>query len=229
MFRQTKLVLLVAIALTVGWSTAVQGSVVTNITASLNGGPVDLFQTQFVSADSTDPTPHFSLATLNVQESAVYGGEEIWWADLEITVTRDLSQPLQQIAMIAIDKDVINNTGVFWTDFHMELIPVNDPQGAVYNDSFKDDPAAVEKTGTFDMAPSMYSPRSLWWEGGTGQQGNGQQANYWMGINVDFGPNDQLLETRTFTLRQHASVPEPTSILMFGVAMIGMSRRKRTA
>ena len=197
---------------------------------------------------SSDPGAHFSLATLGIDETAgAQSGDELWWdVEVKVTVSTDM---IGQDAMIAIDKDVLNNTPYLWTDFHMTL---GQGLGANFQESdefdglfFKENPEPIEKTGFFSNPPERDepgAPDNLWWFFDPGNPdpnqasfgvAPGETPFFWLGINVPAGlfggpavGGDPTMAV--FTLRQHASIPEPSAALLFTSAgsLLVLRRRK---
>lgn len=214
---------------------------VINIEVTRFAGSLEIVNTFFLRAD--DPQAHFSLATLGVEEIAYPSTNPTgYWWDLEIKVTRATAQVGQDV-MIAIDKDVINQTPDLWTDFHMTLgrgigdgFAESDEFDFLY---FKNDPPPVEKTGSFHNPPMTdepVAPDNLWWfwdpPANPGQP-PGALSVFWMGINVPdslFGDDPTGDRTMaTFTLRQHATIPEPSSLVLAGLgagALFLLQRRR---
>ena len=221
----------------------------------------------FVPADPNNALSHLTLATLHLPEiindpsfppgsggpgdptdpnDPTDDGEFLWW-DVEIKVSVDPSQlnpntgqPNEPV-MLAIDKDVFNNTDRTWTDFHMTL---GMGLGDQFMESdefdflfFKPDPPPIEKTGAFPPAPMKMdepvAPDSLWWFAGENYPGvpPGGVPVFWLGIQI---PPEKFMPSPTgapgmavFTLRQHASVPEPTTIVLAGLALALYGARRR--
>jgi hypothetical protein len=210
---------------------------VLNIDLQGTAGDLQVTRAEFI------PIGHFSLPTIYVGEAVGDGGpntdptQNLWW-DLEIKVTAETTAA-QAGAMIAFDKDVVNQTRFRWTDYHMTLgmglgpnFMPSDPSDGLY---FKTDPAPMEKSGAFPNPP-MYDnpiePDNLWWLVDATTPGSvppgvlpGQIANFWLGIVI---PPSKFMIPPTggpamavITLRQHATIPEPTSVALVGVALVG--------
>ena len=200
---------------------------------------------------------HFDIATLDWDEIIGPGAENLvlpssgpnqvaWW-DVVIKVTRsdDAARDGRGV-MISIDKDVTNNTTRHWSDFHMTL-GRGTGAGFVESDEvdllyFKNDPAPLnEKPVTpvpnpiqaFENPPMMDEPTAadnLWWFQGGGLPGQapGTTTDYWLAINVPgslFGPGQTMA---TFTLREHASIPEPATVGLLGLAGLMLLPRRRS-
>jgi hypothetical protein len=200
------------------------------------------FQQQFIQIG------HFELPTIDVDETVSDGTPDpdprrnLWW-DLEIKVTADPTAA-EFGAMIAFDKDVRNNTRFLWTDYHMTLgmgLGPNFMESDEFDNLyFKTDPPPVEKSQPPKFAnPPMYdepnAPDNLWWFADPPAPGvkPGELAVFWLGINIP--PSKFMVDAAggpamaTITLRQHASIPEPTSLVLAGcvLAIVSMLRRRR--
>lgn len=200
--------------------------------------------------DPNNPGAHFALATLQADELVgATSLNELWW-DLEIKVTIS-SDMVGQDAMIAIDKDVLNQTPHHWTDFHMTLgRGIGEGPGGFVESSetdglfFKENPAPTEHTGFFKDPPSFDEPgapdRISWFADPNNPDPNavapgvqpGETPFFWLGITVPAaffgGPevnNDPTMAL--FTLRQHASIPEPTSLLLMAIGALAWPRRRK--
>lgn len=173
-------------------------------------------------------------------------GQVAWW-DVVVEVTRSTAAVASgQGVMISIDKDVTNNTPLRWTDFHMTVGRGVGP-GFVESDEFdglffKTDPAPRLEvppgfTDAFENPPMLDepgAPDNLWWFNGTTKpgQGPGDRTDYWLAISVPGSffpdPNSGLDPTRTrITLREHASIPEPSSALLTLAAWAAAARLLR--
>lgn len=231
--KKSHTIRLAALLLGVAAAVSISRAEVTNIEIIDTAGNLEIANSFFLRAD--DPAAHFSLATLGVQELAFPstnpGG--YWW-DLVIKVTRSTSQVGQDV-MMAIDKDVRNQTPDLWTDFHMTL---GQGAGAGFVESdefdflfFKDQPPPIEETGAFHNPPMMDDPSAadnLWWfwdpANGNPGQPPGTVSDFWLGINVPDSLFDSPTGDRTmaiFTLRQHATIPEPSSIALLALGGVG--------
>jgi len=149
-------------------------------------------------------------------------GREVAWWDVLIKVTAATTGALNEDVMISIDKDVLNNTRFHWADFHMEL---GRGIGAAFERSgefdflfFKDEPPPISSDGKFMNPPSQddaAAPDVLWWDWKPPVNPGvkpGELARFWLGINV---PRELFVDgMATFTLRQHATIPEPTTVVL---------------
>ena len=197
---------------------------------------------------------HFSIPTIDFRETIGAGitdfptppsgpGQVAWW-DVEIEVTRSTADVSENRGvMISIDKDVTNNTNFLWTDFHMT---VGRGVGPDFEESdefdhlyFKTDPAPVLEVpnnnfvDAFENPPEMdepVAPDNLWWFAGNKPgQAPGERTDYWLALNVPASAFSGADPTRTtITLREHASVPEPsgTMLLLAGAAFITIVGRR---
>jgi hypothetical protein len=211
-----------------------------NIEVENTAGPVQINNQSFI------PVGHFSLPTLDVEEMNIGTGgfpggrEGVAWWDLEIVVTRNVPQPGRpNDAWISIDKDVFNNGPVRWDDFHLTL---GTGLGAGFVESpdndnlfFKLDPPPVEELGAFqnpplsdfDLRPTDTEADNLWWfanpPAGFPGVPPGAAADFWLSFNVPGGlfsdDDGDGIETARFTLREHATTPEPSTLL--GLMTIG--------
>ena len=178
------------------------------------------------------------------------GPNQVAWWDVVITVTRDPTN--NEGVMISIDKDVTNNTDRRWTDFHMTI---GRGVGAGFVESneldflyFKTDPPPLNEVpvtpvpnpvmafGNPPMLDEPAAPDNLWWfedpANGKFGLGPGQTTDFWLAISVPDsafpapGQGDPTMTT--ITLREHASVPEPASLLLavLGALAIPILRRR---
>ena len=204
-------------------------------------GAANTLTQQFFGAGTQQA--HFSLATLQVDEpiSSLGHGSAgshpgvAWW-DLEIKVTRSTGQTGNE--MISIDKDVFNKTDIPWHDFHLTL-------GTGLGDNFvesgendllffKTNPAPQDSTGQFALLgfDEPVDPDNVWFKvNGTDFGPDPTMQNpaiFWLAMQVPdaFFGNDDMA---TFTLREHATIPEPATLAMlgFGLAAVGFVRRRR--
>lgn len=216
---------------------------VTGITATVpaaSQGVVDL--DQFFD----DPGKE-NLPTITLIEFITSGGGDIsggqsgvaWW-DIEITVNVD--EPGN--TTIGIDKEVFNDTGTHWDDFHFTIGSGTgedfEPSSGGSGLFFAPDPPPMETTGFFDHPPMVGEfDESLWWMGGTGIKPS-QAGIFWAAVGMAEGvfmpinpQNPWEGFTTTFTLREHATteIPEPQTYALLGT-MLGFvayakMRRKR--
>lgn len=196
-----------------------------------------------------DPAAHFFLPTGVVGENVFGGGSSngmngIAWWDIIVAVQRDTTMEGED-AIISIDKVPLNLTGIPWYDFHMTL---GQATGRFFTESsaddglfFQHDPTPVEGRNLMDNNPSndihnyttfsfdRQAPQeadNLWWAGGN--QLPGTSSDFWVSINIPdnmFNPSGFA----TFTIRQHATIPEPTALalLAIGLAGLGFTKRRR--
>ncbi len=189
---------------------------------------------------------HFSLDTLYVLERAGSTGapdplRNLWWdLGIEVAVTPNMAT---MGAMIAIDKDVINRTPFRWTDFHMTLGMGFGDNFMESNESdllfFKPNPPPMEKSGAFPNPPMTdepIDPDSLWWGPDPNFPGvppGGPPAIFWLGINVPaskFEPNPTGGPAiARFTLRQHATIPEPSGLVLAAGLAVAAAWARRQA
>lgn len=223
------------------------GAEVTNITGTIPGVVADIGFQGFISQGL--PGAHFNLATLDLLENVndiggpSGGAPGIAWWDLVVTVTRAPGQT--DGAMIAIDKDVTNFEPWHWTDFHMTL---GRGTGATFVESsendelfFKTNPAPLNELPFLGPNPVIafpdvsfdepVDPDTIWFTGAPGVA-PGQTTGFWLGINIPesfFTPIPPIPgggSSATFTLRQHATIPAPSAILMLGLAGLAAARRR---
>ncbi len=197
---------------------------------------------------------HFSIPTIDFRETIGAGitnfpippsgpGQVAWW-DVEIEVTRSASDVNgNRGVMISIDKDVTNNTNFHWTDFHMTVGrgvgPDFEESDEFDNLYFKTDPKPVlevpnnDFVDAFENPPEMdepVAPDNLWWfAGNKAGQAPGERTDYWLALNVPASAFSGPDRTRTtITLREHASIPEPSGIvlLMAGAAFVTIVGRR---
>lgn len=156
---------------------------------------------------------------LNISKTAVPKGN-LGPFDMDITVNFAGVPPnpdgTPRTVMIPVNEDVLNLTGLHWDDYHIELGTGGFGKPFVRSGEddqlfFKDDPAP-KNTDHFKNPPmkdDLVDPDALWWFGGKGVD-SGQITNFMYTINVFDNGNDGLEQ---FTLRQRASVPEPSTVL----------------
>jgi hypothetical protein len=191
--------------------------------------PVPLF------IPANDPNAHV-FATMVLPETVLdptqppIGREVAWW-DVLIKVTTATAGPLNEDVMISIDKDVLNQTQYYWTDFHMEL---GRGIGGEFQQSnefdflfFKTVPPPFSVDGKFMNPPKQdepVAPDVLWWDWNPPVNPGakpGELARFWLGINV---PREMFVDgMATFTLREHATIPEPTVFAMLLAALLGFA------
>ncbi len=205
---------------------------------------IEIAGTAGVGINITSPTFYgpdeagsvFNLPTLGFKEELVDGN---WW-DVVIKVTLGPNSPNEPV-MIGFDKEVCNHTTVDWTDFHITL---GTGSGGSFDEStesdglfFKTNPEPFESLDRF-VDPPMFdepvAPDNLWWFRDAMHPGipvNGQ-GRFLFGVTIPanlFVPDPTGGNPMaTITLRQHASIPEPSSFaLLIGMCAIGASRWTR--
>lgn len=220
---------------------------VTNIDGAVHGDWYLYQPTTYIPASQG----HFGLDTLSVQEIVPEYTQiptrglrpAAHWADLWITVYRTTGS--DGSTMIAVDKDVFNETFTHWTDFHMELgVGLGSAFQPYDGLEFKTDPAPIEQAGAFPNPPMSMSPHDLWWladgqyPGVPGIPGGpdaslGSSARFWLGINIpnalfDSGSVGDGFdgEWAMITLRQHWT-PTPGAAGVLALAGITTLRRRR--
>ena len=162
---------------------------------------------------------HHGLDTINIVETATDLGP----FDIEISI---MNMPVGGSKMLAIDKKVNNSTGSHLTGFNW-TIGTDIGGGFTESDEvdqlfFKTNPAPIEELGVFQNPPAFddaLDPDSLMWSGPPGVALGGM-AQFWVGLSVPDdidGVNDGMA---TFSIRQLAIIPEPTSMLLCCVATI---------
>lgn len=201
---------------------------------------------------------HFSIATLDFRETIgagvtqfpvpPSGPNQVAWWDVVVQVTRSTPDVAEgRGVMISIDKDVTNNTNFRWSDFHMT---VGRGTGANFEESdefdnlfFKTDPAPVLEVpdnrfvDAFENPPEQdepFAPDNLWWFAGDKKgQGPGERTDYWLALNVPASAfpdvnSGQNPTVTTITIRQHASIPEPSGavLLLACGALVAAARRR---
>ncbi len=220
---------------------------VTNIEVVRTAGRIEA---DSIFLDPNDPEAHFFLATLQVDEAVgATDPNQLWW-DLEVKVTVS-SNMIGQDAMISIDKDVLNQTPYLWTDFHMALgrgigEGIGGFEESTESDGlfFKENPAPSEHTGFFKDSPTfdeLPAPDRVNWFADPGNPdpnavapgvAPGQTPFFWLGVNVpaDFFGSPEVNNDPTmavFTLRQHATIPEPSTLLIVAVGLLAVASRRR--
>jgi len=185
---------------------------------------------------------HFKIDTLEWDEAvgrdagADLGSShprEIAWWDVEIKVTR--AAGVGGDVMISLDKDVTNNSGVRWLDFHMSVgTGVGSAFTATDGLIFKTAPEPINEipvTGAGVQAfdnPAEMTPTDLWWFASQRPGlGDGETTAFWFAITVPdalFDANNMAV----FTLREHASIPTPGAIAtLLAAGGLGLTRRRR--
>jgi len=223
------------------WGVSVSADVIDIDLTGNQSGSVEASRRFFVPGDS--PEAHFNTPTGAFDEQVfgqgapIPGSKGVAWWDVEFKVTRTPDQTGDE--MITIDKVVTNFTGVKWRDFHVTLGRGVDPEFMESDDSdnlyFKTDPAPMDELGLFQLDPNMpyddpNRPNSVWFVGGLDPD---QLTAIWLGINVpdelfEFDPATDT-QMATFTIRQHATIPEPSGIalaILASVALWGARKRR---
>lgn len=145
---------------------------------------------------------------------------------------------------IGIDKFVKNKAGVLFPNYRIVL-------GTGLGDSFMpstpgDDlyilssPMPKEVTYYFENPPGAGADYLQWTSDGVNKPGlnNQQEATFWFGVHVPQSLFTQSTQDgdvwkARFTIRQHAEIPEPTSLVLLGLGVLATSftcrsRRERT-
>ena len=172
---------------------------------------------EFLFVPGTDINAHFSMDTGVARETA--SGGLVF--DLEIKV----SDIKNGSADIAIDKDVENKTGIKWTDFHVDL-------GTGLGDnfvksiggdglSFSTTPAPRDELGLLTNA--KMTEDTVDFTGGSGIE-SGQRTAFWLGLVITDPDGDGMT---TFTIRQRATIPEPSTLLLFSAGLLCILRTGR--
>lgn len=116
-------------------------------------------------------------------------------------------------------EEIINSTGVNWTDFHFSITePTDRGQGIVFT-SFD---SSTLSGFTLDSAPSS-GPRNLNY---TGSLTNGDDAHALFKLSLD---DPGAGNTTTFVLHQVPTIPEPETyaMLLIGLGLLGATARRR--
>ena len=158
-------------------------------------------------------------------------GRTVAWWDVRIKVFIPTAGVPNEDVMISIDKDVLNTTRFHWTDFHMELglgIGATFAQSGEFDFLFfKDEPPPISSDGKFMDPPSKDDAAAadvLWWDWkppvNPGVK-SGELARFWLGIYV---PREMFVDgMASFTLRQHATIPEPAAILLLAIGLMAVA------
>jgi len=226
---------------------------VTDIDVTQTSGDLLFANVTRTCFNKDDTKAHFKLDTLVVTEpisslgqGSSGGHPGVAWWDLEIKVTRDTPKDaagneIDQDEMISIDKDVTNNTDLPWHDFHITLGTGLGDNFVESNETdflfFKTDPnPPQEKSGQFKLLgfDEPNAPDNVWFKVNGPDFGPNSllAANFWLAMNVPdafFTPAGADVQMATFTVRQHATIPEPATLAMlgFGLAAVGFVRRRR--
>jgi hypothetical protein len=234
---------LVAIALATSFTSPLHAGVMA-MSATLVG---DGFLGQQSFIPDSNPNAHFGLDTLEVfetlEDAAIPILPAVSWVDLVITVERDLTDTGDQ--MVAVDKFVRNFTTFKWYDFHM-TIGTGSGLGFVESDEFdglffKDTPSPLNEPGILAPGVAVFknppgfddpnAPDNLWWTvdpAGPGRLMPEQDTSFWLGANLpgNFFDANGMAE---FTIRQHATVPEPSTLAIWLIGFAGTAavRRRR--
>ena len=166
-------------------------------------------------------------------------GRDVAWWDVIFNVFANPTTAPPTDVMISIDKDVFNMTRFHWEDFHMTLgygVGDNFEESGEFDFLFfKDEPPPFSHDGKFMDPPKKDDDLAadvLWWDWNPANGNNGaapgELAKFWLGINVPAG----LFENGVarFTLRQHATIPEPAALALASVGLMGLVsavRRRR--
>ncbi len=164
------------------------------------------------------------------QKGTPSGGGVSWW-DIEIQVTRSTDAPTSED--IELEMDVFNQTGIHWDDFHITL---GTGTGATFTESDELDQLfftnAPPPATIFDMFPDppmtdeVLDPDSLWWAGLPGIDSPGNEI-FEVGVHVPVGFFENSVAL--FTVRKHATAPEPSALVLLslGLAGLGVARLTR--
>lgn len=173
--------------------------------------------TDFREIPATDVDAHFGLDTGFATETA--NGGLVF--DLEIKV----SDIVNGFADIAIDKDITNLTGIKWTDFHFELgLGLGDDfvQSTVGDGLFF--AATPAPDNVFDDFTNFnMTEDTIDFFGGSGVD-LGKTTDFWLGLGVSDPDGDGMT---TFTLRQIATVAEPSALFLFSIGLLCILRVRR--
>ena len=189
--------------------------------------------------NSWDLTSNISGNTITLNKTAK-PFNNLGFFDTEISVVFADSDP-DNITLNFIE-NVTNNTGLHWTDYHIELgfggidgvapftpFKQSDELDRLF---FLDNPAPVNSSDFVNppQKDDLTQADSIWWLTGKDGQNNifdgvsnGASTNFTFSVNVNRNAS-------VFTLRQRASVPEPTSIISLlvlgGIGVASIFNRK---
>lgn len=141
-------------------------------------------------------------------------------------------------AVLVFDERVFNNTTMRWLDFHFTVgtggfgaqpfaVSILDSLFFVRSDAQMNIGGNFVNPPTFDR-PTPFNPDSLSWFAGTGVA-PGAFTRFSVVINVPDMVDGVADGSARFTLRERATVPEPTTLLLLGtgLAAVAIKTRKR--
>ncbi len=134
--------------------------------------------------------------------------------------------------IVIVEETITNSTGTRWTDFHMQLMEGDD---AVFNVAdtdasaggmgFDTSPFSIQNFGadgtTLDLRGGVVPIGGVWNPGGGPNGGD-------LIIDVAVGSGTTADPLTVFTLKERPSIPEPTAVVMAGIAaLLGVLPRAR--
>jgi len=157
-----------------------------------------------------------NMPTILVTEYATGSGPY----NIEFYVQYTGGDPNGQVA-IAVDKTVVNNTGVAWNGFDMEI---SNTAAVAWDMTYE----PIDTQGYFSL--TSYTDQGMWWNG---MLPNGLQTELWfaMMVPVEWNAQENYWEGHVDLVQVEKPIPEPSTMLLLasGLAGLGFFRRRRKA
>ncbi len=190
------------------------------------------------------PGSDTQMPKLTIEETA----NDLGYFDIEISIPK---MEMGGSLMMSIDKKITNATGKHWDELTMQI---GTGVGAAFNLSSDDDNLffkndmtmpPMEQLGQFinpPMTDEAIDPDEFTWGsdplvppfGPAGEFGGvapGEMALFWFAVSVPDNIDGVLDGMASFTIRQWVTqaVPEPSSFVVAGIALVGLVALKRRA